>query len=440
MARDLWRFLAVAVTAALVGLILDALFASLWIATLGYLAWQYRELLRLAQWVRHRKRHPAPDHPGVFEDLCRAVDLYRDRDKTRKTKLQDYLKQVRQATAALSEAAVVIGQQGEIEWANPAARDLLGVRWPQDARQRVTNLLRDPRLVQLFKTTCEGETVRSVEMESHTRPDCMLSVSIVGFGAGQHLLTARDVTRLHRINEMRRDFVTNVSHELRTPLTVVRGYVEGLLADRQRDPAQWQQALAALEAHTLRMQRIVEDLLFLARLDQDERPLSSEPVSVPALVTEVHEEAQSIEGDAHHRFVLEVDTTLWVMGDRAELRSCLSNLVGNAVHYTAAGGVIKIHWWQDAAAAHLEVKDTGIGIPAHHIPRLTERFYRVDPGRSRASGGTGLGLAIVKHVLKRHGATLHIESIVERGSSFRCDFPAELILPAAERSRERNQS
>jgi two-component system phosphate regulon sensor histidine kinase PhoR len=211
-------------------------------------------------------------------------------------------------------------------------------------------------------------------------------------------------------------------------VTVIRGYLETLAEDRVRCPEAWTPVIAQLESQTQRMQRIIEDLLYLSRLEQDDAVARPEPVCVAELLSEIYRQAQTVEGGVRHLYALETDATLCILGAESELYSAFSNLVVNAVRYTGEGGVIRIRWYRDAEGAHMVVSDTGIGIPAHHIPRLSERFYRVDQGRSRDSGGTGLGLAIVKHVLKRHRAQLYIESTLGKGSLFRCDFPPEMIV------------
>ncbi|MGH8555442.1 MAG: ATP-binding protein, partial [Gammaproteobacteria bacterium] len=227
----------------------------------------------------------------------------------------------------------------------------------------------------------------------------------------------------------RRDFVANVSHELRTPVTVIRGYLEILVGDPDRCPEAWRPILAQLETQTLRMQSIIEDLLLLSRLGQSDKITDARPVQVPELIGTIYQEAQALAGKPRHMFSLEIDPALSILGAKNELHSAFSNLIVNAIRYTPEGGVIRIRWYEDASGAHFEVSDSGIGIPPQHLPRLTERFYRVDQGRSRESGGTGLGLAIVNHVLKRHQARLHIDSTVGKGSTFRCDFPGGLITP-----------
>lgn len=432
MRRDLWRLLAVLLVALLAGWAVGQVYACLFVGTLGYLIWQYRQLLRLPLWIRHRKRFEAPDSPGVMEEICRAVDFLRDRDKRRKGTLATFLNQFLQATSALTDAALILGEHDEIQWANPAAARHLGIGWPRDLRQRITNLVRDPQLANAFHERPGARQPLTIEIASPVEPGRILSVGVVPFGGAQTLLIARDITRLHRLSQAGRDLVANVSHELRTPLTVIRGYLESLSASQDLERDDWRNALAEAEGQALRMQGIIDDLLLLSRLEQEEGIAKREEVRVPELLTAIYREAQALERPTHHIYSLEIEPGLGIRGAASEIHSAFSNLVVNAVQYTPDGGVIRIRWQRDDAGAHLEVSDTGIGIPPQHLGRLTERFYRVDQSRARGSGGTGLGLAIVKHVLKRHGAELHIESVVGMGSTFRCDFPPEAVVPLAQ--------
>lgn len=427
MRYDLWRIAGFLLPAVAIGWVFDQLLLCLLVATMSYLVWQQRNLIQLQRWMRQPKRIPAPDARGVFDMICCEVERLQDRHRKRKKKLSGYLKQFQEATAALPDATVVLGKTNDIQWANTAAETLLGIEWPQDQRQRITSLVRDPDLVEFLKVA--ANTKATLDISSPVKPDIYLSLRVVPYGQTQRLLVARDVTRLHRLNMIRQDFVANVSHELRTPLTVIRGYVETLIGQQEQCPESWQASLQQLESQTRRMQDIIDDLLLLSRLEQNEI-LEAEVVMIAAMLGNILEEAQSLSGERQHLFELAADPELKISGKRQELFSAFSNLVFNAVTYTPSKGIIKIRWYRDETGAHLEVNDNGIGIPEQHIPRVTERFYRVDGDRSRDSGGTGLGLAIVKHVLNRHNATLHIESAFGEGSTFRCDFPPQTIVEA----------
>jgi two-component system phosphate regulon sensor histidine kinase PhoR len=256
--------------------------------------------------------------------------------------------------------------------------------------------------------------------------EMILSVQLVPFGEGKKLLVARDITDLERVDAMRRDFIANVSHELRTPLTVVGGFVE-TLADAPDLPREESRRYYDLMLdHTRRMQRLLDDLLTLSRLESDDHALKDEPVDVPELAQALKTEAESL-SRGRHRIELQIESDAWLKGGLQEIRSALGNLVSNAVRYTPEGGSVTLRWREQNGEAVFSVTDTGEGIALEHIPRLTERFYRVDRSRSRETGGTGLGLAIVKHVLTRHGARLDIQSTPGKGSTFSAFFPAHRI-------------
>jgi len=425
MRTELWHIALLAVAASLVGLGVGSLSLSLLVAASGYAIWHLLQLRRLLLWIRYPKTHSFPDVTGIYQEIYSEIYRLRDRFKRRKKKLSRYLRQFQEATAAVPDAVVVLGCDNEIKWANASAAQMLHIRWPEDHKQRITHLVRDPALGEFLHK--EKSTSDAMDFVSPVNPELYLNVRVVPFGDDLRLFVARDVTRLHRLNEVRRDFVANVSHELRTPLTVVRGYVETLNDNLDLFPEAWRMCMQQLDAQTRGMQEIIDDLLLLSRLEEDETTAKTE-VAVAELLAKIQKEAQALSGDKHHCFEFAADPDLCIWGSPQELYSAFSNIVFNAVRYTQAGGVIKIRWYQDQNGAHLEVTDTGIGIPAHHIPRITERFFRVDKSRSRESGGTGLGLAIVKHVLNRHHAVLHIESKLGEGSTFHCAFSKEGVV------------
>lgn len=422
--KEVWR------TAALVSVLLalgvmtghPALF--LLFGALAYLAWHYRNLLRLDRWLREGRNFQPPMARGVWGEVFH--DLYRLqlRHRKRKRKLARFLARFREATAVWPDAAVVLDKRGAIEWANARASELLGLSLPRDIGRRVTFLLRHPAFAPFLES---GISAESVELPSPVNPEIHLSLHVLPFGKKQQrLLIARDVTHVRRLEQVRRDFVANVSHELRTPLTVLSGYLETLSDAADECPPHWAPSLHQMHEQAARMQRIVNDLLLLARLEVETEAPAQEVVRVPKMLEAIAHEARALSGERGHRISVQAES-LDLLGNPSELRSAFTNLVVNAVQYTPPGGAIDIRWYQDGSGAHLEVSDTGVGVEPQHIPRLTERFYRVDVARSRQSGGTGLGLAIVNHVLQRHHATLHIESVPGKGSTFRCDFPVTRI-------------
>lgn len=389
----------------------------------------HNDLNQLLTWLRFRKSNEPPERSGVLEDLTLEIDYLRERHKKRKKKLASYLKQFQQATRALPDATVVLDTNDEVRWANKAARESLGIRWPDDVGQRITNLIRQPELRNYIEQSPSAAEGLTVEIESPTKRERQLSILTAPYGQNQRIVVARDITQLHRANQTRSDFVANVSHELRTPITVFRGYLENLLAMPEQCPPGWEQALSQLNVQAERMRDLVEELLLLSSLEADDRVAKPEVVDIPQLLKEIHHRARELSATREHLFSLEVDSELYLNGDRSELYSALSNLVFNAVNYTKARGVIRISWSADDTGAHFVVEDNGIGIAEEHISRLTERFYRVDGSRQRGEfhGGTGLGLAIVKHVLSRHQAELKITSTEGQGSRFEATFPLSEI-------------
>lgn len=427
MGAELWRLAAVLAVALVVGAAMDRVLLALWLATLAYLGVHLWGLARVRRWLADGRGIYPPPAWGLWDELLELIYRLRQRSRSRKRRLAGLLERFRDAAAAMPDAAVVLRESGEIEWLNEAAERLLGLRAPQDFGRRIHNLVRHPAFVRYLEG---GEWAEPVEIPSPVDDTVHLSVQVIIYGDNQRLLIARDVTRLRRLEAMRRDFVANVSHELRTPVTVLVGYLEALEEDAEC-ARRWERPLALMREQATRMRRIVDDLLMLSRLETEDaahHPRARQPVDVPALLERIVEEARALSGPRRHRIGLDAERGLGLVGNESELASAFSNLVVNAVQYTPEGGEIRVRWWGDAAGAHLAVSDTGIGIAPEHIPRLTERFYRVDVARSRATGGTGLGLAIVKHVLQRHDARLHIESEPGRGSTFRCDFPPERLV------------
>jgi len=334
---------------------------------------------------------------------------------------------VQESTAALRDAVIMLDSHGNLEWWNKASETLLGLKTPQDSGQSITNLVRDPRFKDYFE---RGNFLEPLDLPSPVNPRRQLQLNITRYGNQEHLMLVRDVTRLHQLEQMRKDFVANVSHELRTPLTVIAGYLETLQDNVDDINPRWRRALQQMQQQGARMQGLLNDLLLLAKLEATDYPSDNHPVAVDLLLQTIRNDALALSAERNHRISLEADASLRLKGSESELRSAFSNLVFNAVKYTQADGEIRIRWWQDAQGAHLSVQDTGPGIEAKHLPRLTERFYRVDSSRASHTGGTGLGLAIVKHVLLRHRGGLEITSVVGKGSLFTCHFqPAQIAAP-----------
>jgi len=364
-----------------------------------------------------------PAASGLWGDLFNEIYYLQQRSRRRSKKLVKLLNRFRETTGAMPDGIILLKEQGDIEWWNERAEDLLGLCYPQDVGQRMSNLIRHPSFIAYANGESEEPDVTIVS----TRDDNVsLNIRIIPYGQSQSLVMIRDVTLVYQVEQMRRDFVANISHELRTPLTVLIGYIENLQGD-QEDP-ELARALELMGQQTQRMQQLTEDLMLLSNLENSNRTSRREIVNMGNILTSLKEEAEVLSGERHHTILLEVDETVALRGDPKELDSVFTNLMVNAVNYTPESGAIRIRWYADESGAHFEVHDTGIGIASHHLHRLTERFYRVDVGRSRASGGSGLGLAIVKHAMQQHNGTLRVDSEVGRGSSFICDFPQELLV------------
>ena len=337
---------------------------------------------------------------------------------SRARRLAAQLRNLRDAAAAFPDALVLLDAAGRVRWINRAASRLLGLEWPRD---------RGVAIAERFAGNTFGEWLRSgdTRVEDIAAPAnaaIRMNASLIAFGHGQRVLRARDISDLVRLDQVRRDFVANVSHELRTPLTVIHGYLE--LLDPEEVPAL--PVIAEMRTQSRRMGQIVEDLLTLSRLEMQRHPAQEHVAMAPLLAT-IRKEAEAL-SQGRHRIVLEDSAHSDLLGSAKDLHSAFSNLVSNAVRYTPSGGEIVIRWRRRGEGAEYAVTDTGYGIPAEHLSRLTERFYRVSSSRSRSTGGTGLGLSIVKHVLNLHQARLSVESEPGKGSTFACQFERERLL------------
>lgn len=391
---------------------------------LVYSLMHYRHILVLKRWLENPKPDAVPQGWGIWDEVF--ADLYRmlRGQSQSQSRLTATLKDFQQASAAMPDGMVILDAADRIEWCNPKAEEHLGLDRERDTGQQITYLVRQPLFLEYLHSQNYGEPL--VLRQSRGK-DFILSVQLVPYGDRQKLVISRDITDLERVETMRRDFIANVSHELRTPLTVVGGFLETMTDIKTVDGALLRRSLPLMMDQARRMQRLVEDLLTLSRLESSHTPVREDPVNAPDLVRSLYHDACALSG-GRHRVTVELESEDWLNGAEEELRSAFSNLISNAVRYTPEQGEIVISWRRNGDSAVFSVRDTGIGIEPQHIPRLTERFYRVDRSRSRETGGTGLGLAIVKHVLSRHKARLNITSEPGRGSTFSAEFPAERLL------------
>lgn len=414
------------IVGAVVGSWLDFALVGVCIVLALYLIVYLRRISKLQAWAYQPKNYPLPEPSGIWGDVFyRLLDNQRRSRKKRK-RLTALLAEFRASTEALPDGAVVLSERGEILWFNRAAQSLLGLRAPEDISLRIVNLIRHPDFADYV---AESEFGREIEAPSPLNRERTLSLQIIPYGDNQRLLIARDVSEIKRLETARRDFVSNASHELRTPLTVLRGYLDMLEPESQGKNAlaEWRAPLMEMKNQTVRMESLVNDMLKLARLEAHTNSQSLQDLlDVPALLRRVIDEVKAL-SQGNHTFQAHIQPDLCLLGGETEVLSIFTNLVSNAMRYTPPGGVIRVQWERDGEQAKFSVADTGIGIAAKDLPRLTERFYRADVGRSRASGGTGLGLSIVKYALESHQAQLQIESELGVGSTFSCHFPAERI-------------
>jgi two-component system phosphate regulon sensor histidine kinase PhoR len=423
------RWSAAMLAGLLLGLMVHAPWAGLALALALCLAIQQLHLIQLLRWLRAEQIDTAPDLAGPWGALvAMIVRLYR-RKQFHKQRLLRLLRELRRSTAAMPDGVVVLNPQAEILWFNRTAARLLGFRGKGDIGLRIENLVRHPEFVRYLRSGQYSTPATPVIVRSAKAGEQYLSLQIVPYGAGQLLTLVRDVTREARLEAMRKDFVANASHELRSPLTVISGYLETLTQDTDIDPALLG-PLQEMRRQSQRMTSIVHDLLELSRLESSDSDAPLQPIDVAALMAQLR---QDVLARAQHPAQVQVraESAAMLLGEDLQIHSAFANLVDNAAKYTPPAGSVQIRWWTDEQGGHFSVTDTGIGISPEHIPRLTERFYRVDAGRSRATGGSGLGLAIVKHVLQRHGGALSIDSEEGRGSVFTCHFPRDRLRQQA---------
>lgn len=414
----------------LLGLITGHVAATFALVLAVYLGIQIWNLMRLDRWLRRRSMASPPDLGGQWGDVVAIIDRLYRRKQHHKAQVTGLLREFRRLTAAMPEGAVLLDDEHRIHWFNGRAAQWLNLHRKRDFGVRIENLVRHPAFVEYLKHGRPADGVVVYEPDDGGR--WLLFMLVTTGGGSEQLLLVRDVNREMRAETMRKDFVANASHELRSPLTVISGYLDALADDGQLDAA-WQAPVQEMRRQAERMNTIINDLLELSRLESGQQRQPERPLDIGGMLTLLRREVIALE--RHPRNVtVRLDSGHFLQGVESEIHSVLSNLVSNAVKYTPVEGEIELRWWTDDKGGHVAVRDTGTGIPAEHISRLTERFYRVDSGRSRDLGGSGLGLAIVKHALQRHDATLTIESVEGEGSTFTCHFPVQRVVakPQAE--------
>ena len=385
------------------------------------------QLQRVSDWATAALDTEVPEGRGEWAPLLAAIYRHVRVRNAYERDLRQIIERFRQAASAIPDGIVVIDSANRIEWANERAIAQLGLDLRHDRGQPIVNLVRQPEFLRYVET---GDHATSIVVASNRDAGRRLALQLVPFAADQKLLMSRDVTELEAVARMRRDFIANVSHELKTPLTVISGFVE-TLRELDVDETQRRRFLQLMDDQARNMQRLVADLLTLSALESDQNPVEEERFAIVPLLLALSSDAKALSG-GQHEIALDVGDAATLVGSRDELASAFANLITNAIRYTPPKGSITLAWRiDDDGSGVFAVTDTGIGIPAEYVPRLTERFYRVDRSRSRATGGTGLGLAIVKHVLMRHQAALEIVSERGQGSTFEIRLPARRVERAA---------
>ena len=410
------RLLIIFFISAVLGYLLGQTFLILLISAMVILIWHFHNLFKLMKWLWRSKSLSPPQARGnwglIYDGLHRQTKQYRQKQKV----LNDKIRQFRDGAEALPDAALVLSDDLTILWGNKKAQRILGIRWPGDFGQRIDNLIRFPEFTRYLD---EVNFDQPCYLPSPVNQEIMLELRLMSYGVDQLLLLARDISKIHRLEEMRR--------ELKTPLTVMRGYVEMVQATEYALEPHWQKAFTTMETQVSRMDRLVEQLLILSRVEVHADEEDKQMINMPKLIIGLVEDANWLNQDKNHSITSDIDEKLAIEGIENELKSAFSNLISNAIAYTSQGGNIHITWQMSANKAKFSVKDDGLGIRPEYINRITERFFRVDQSRSRYTGGSGLGLAIVKHVLHHHHAELAIESQWGKGSEFIIYFDAKCI-------------
>ncbi|GKX58181.1 phosphate regulon sensor histidine kinase PhoR [Leminorella grimontii] len=385
------------------------------------LCWHFYNLLKLSHWLWLDRSIMPPSGRGSWEPLFYGLYQMQHRNRQRRRELTSLIKRFRSGAESLPDAVVLSTESGHIFWCNRLAQSMLGFRWPEDNGQHILNLIRYPQFTDFINQRQFGEPL-TLQFNNGSH----IEFRAVPYDEGQILISARDVSQVRQLEEVRRKFFTNASHELKTPLTVLRGYLE-MLDDEDTRPEIRQRAVASMKGQTERMDLLVNQLLTLSRIEAAPRHVSNEKINVPALLDTLLREGEVLSG-GKHKLNFNVTPGLYVYGNQEQLYSAMSNLVYNAVNHTPEGTAVQVDWTLTPKGARFSVKDNGPGIERQHLSHLTERFYRVDPSRSRQTGGSGLGLAIVKHALNHHDSRLEIESQPGKGSEFSFVLPVGAVV------------
>ncbi|MCH7341120.1 phosphate regulon sensor histidine kinase PhoR [Acinetobacter higginsii] len=421
--QDLRLLLFFLLIASLVGFGVGYFWSCIFVAFVLFFMLQLRSLYLVNEWISNRPYDVPPNLNGIWGALLFNVYRAQRQERIVQAEMVGLIDRAQSSLVALAEAVVLIDDQHQIEWWNPAAEKLLGIS-PLDRGRNLLSILRQPSFIEYFNHS--DQSPDGIRLQAQMDEDRYVQVKLTRFGGESHLLVAYDTTRVHNLEQMRKDFVDNISHELRTPLTVLSGYIETFI-DQDDITPRWKRAFTQMQSQTKRMNALVNDLLLLSNLENNKKVAKNQIIDMANLMNQIFDDARAYNLDYGHTLNLDIDSHCDLIGSDIEIASAFSNLITNAIKYTPAGGIITIGWHEDGDHAYFTVQDNGIGINPKHLPRLTERFYRVDSARSRQTGGTGLGLAIVKHVLMQHGAHLEISSKENEGSTFTAVFPKERL-------------
>ena len=421
--QDLRLLLFFLLIASLIGFGVGYFWSCIFVAFVVFFILQLRSLYLVNEWISNRPYDVPPNLSGIWGALLFNVYRAQRQERIVQAEMVGLIDRAQSSLVALAEAVVLIDDQHQIEWWNPAAEKLLGIN-PLDRGRNLLAILRQPSFIEYFNHIDQAPD--GIRLQAQMDEDRYVQVKLTRFGGESRLLVAYDTTRVHNLEQMRKDFVDNISHELRTPLTVLSGYIETFI-DQDDITPRWKRAFTQMQSQTKRMNALVNDLLLLSNLENNKKVAKNQIIDMANLMNQLFDDARAYNLDYGHTLNLDIDSHCDLIGSDMEIASAFSNLITNAIKYTPKGGIITIGWHEDGDHAYFTVQDNGIGINPKHLPRLTERFYRVDSARSRQTGGTGLGLAIVKHVLMQHGAYLEISSKENEGSTFTAVFPKERL-------------
>jgi len=422
-AAEIWRGVIFIALCLFFGFVLDQIAWALVGGLSAYVVWILWQVYRLEFWLLKKDPGLPPEADGAWGNIFDRIYHLQRRNEREKQRLQSLLNRVEDTTAALPDAVILLDPRGNMTWWNETATEELKFQ-PSDQQKPLINYIRDPQFIEYFET---GKYTEPFILASPFKTNRHLQFQITRYGQEQKLVLARDITRIHRLEQMRKDFVANVSHELRTPLTVIKGYLETLSDSAPQTAPQWVKPLQQMRQQGERMSLLVNDLITLSRLETEDPLLKQTAVDLSKVLAMVRGDGQIV-GGGNYALTLECQSDKKIRGNQKELQSAFSNIVINAITYSPKGSAVAIRYYEDKTGLHVSVTDNGIGIDPKHVSRLTERFYRVDSSRSINTGGTGLGLAIVKHVLLRHDGSLDIQSELGKGSTFTCTFPLSRVV------------